>query len=191
MWKWLLPSPTSTTKLSIPTPRFVRRSWVFTGTVESLIISIVPLFTLTNSFSRGTDWEISSLWDYGATSFTLVVLVTNLKLMLNQYQFPWFCLVCIIVSVGSWFATGIMMTSVMEVDFRGYKVYESLLNNYSYWLTLPLVLVLCGSRDFFYKGFQRAFKPQLHHVLGEISRWDLGEEKEGARNGRSAVQATT
>lgn len=45
----------------------------------------------------------------------------------------------------------------------------------SYWLCLVVVVVVLGARDFFYKGYQRAFHPQLHHVLQEIEKFHLGD----------------
>ena len=151
-------------------------SWILAGTIESLVISIFPLYALQNTGEPNDRQDLlPSLWHYGATSFTLVVLVTNVKLLLNQYTFPWFCTLCWILSVGSWFASAYGMTNVLFIDFDGYKVYEDLMRNHSYWLCLLVVTVGLGARDFFYKGYQRAFHPQLHHVLQEIDKFGLGD----------------
>ena len=151
-------------------------NWILAGTFESVIISVVPLYALNNTSkpgAHGGDGLCPSLWMLGATSFTLVVLVTNFKLLLNQYTFPWFSIVVWLLSVGSWFLSAWGMTSVLIVDFDGYGVYVELMKNQSYWLCLLLVCVFLGGRDYFFKGYQRAFRPQLHHVLQEIDKFNL------------------
>ncbi|GMI14936.1 hypothetical protein TrLO_g10401 [Triparma laevis f. longispina] len=153
-------------------------NWILAGTIESMVISIFPLYALDNTSKpqvQGGDGLMPSLWMYGATSFTLVVLVTNFKLLMNQYTFPWFSIVVWLLSVGSWFLSAWGMTSILFIDFDGFKVYVELMKNQSYWLCLLVVCVALGGRDFFYKGYQRAFHPQLHHVLQEMNKFDLAE----------------
>ena len=149
-------------------------SWILTGTIESFVISILPLFVLdkTSSF-REEGHGVPSLWEYGATSFTLVVVVTNLKLLLNQYKFPGFAIASTIASIFLWYISAWGMTSFVSLDYNGYDCYYDLLLNPSYWLTVLLVVVIVLARDFFYKGYQRAFRPQLHHVLQEIDKFGL------------------
>ena len=113
---------------------------------------------------------------YGATTFTLVVIITNLKLMLNQYQFPWFSIFATIFSISAWFGTAFGFSNLPMVDLNGYKVFDELVLNYSFWLTITIIVVGLLARDYFFKGWQRAFRPQLHHVLQELVR--LGKKDE-------------
>jgi phospholipid-translocating P-type ATPase (flippase) len=159
------------------TPVFM--SWILAGTFESLVISILPLYMLQNTSKPdeyGGDGCFESLWMYGATCFSIMVLVVNLKLMLNTYQFPWFSLLAIVLSVAVWFLTAWGFSSVPHIDGHAANVFQELAENYNFWLTLLVVTFGLLARDFFFKGWQRAFKPQLHHVLQELV--ELGREDE-------------
>ena len=47
---------------------------------------------------------MTSLWEYGAVSFTCIVVISNAKLLLNQYTWTRFHASVLALSVGSWFA---------------------------------------------------------------------------------------
>jgi hypothetical protein len=51
--------------------------WIFSALVESIFISVLPLYTLTNSDPRTGNME--SFLEAGMTAFTVIVLVVNFK----------------------------------------------------------------------------------------------------------------
>jgi len=105
-----------------------------------------------------------------------MICVVNVKLLLNQYQFPWFSIVATVLSIGCWFLTAWGFCSVPTIDASANGVFQKAVLSYNFWLTVLLITTMLAARDFFYKGYQRAFKPQLHHVLQELV--SLGREDE-------------
>ena len=64
---------------------FVFWAWIFAALIESIIISVLPLFTLVNASKDSGNTE--SFLMAGMTAFTVIVLVVNFKVMENIYVF--------------------------------------------------------------------------------------------------------
>jgi hypothetical protein len=57
-------------------------TWIAHAVVESVFVSVVPLYLLQNTNARG---ETSSFWEAGAVTFTVIVIIINLKVCFLVY----------------------------------------------------------------------------------------------------------
>ena len=69
-------------------------SWIFTAFIESIVLSVLPLYTLTNSDIQTANQEI--FMQAGATCLTAVVIVVNLKVRIS-FALPQIMLICLFV----------------------------------------------------------------------------------------------
>ncbi|CAM9428880.1 unnamed protein product, partial [Choristocarpus tenellus] len=178
-------------------------SWIVQATVEALLITMVPILL----FQGGKDnfgTEIS-LFEYGAISFTLVVFLSNSKILWLQYRWTWVNLMLIWVSIGSWFCVAILISTLVRVDFDFFQasiwsslppltVFLHLLRNPSFYAVVVLCFTAVFIRDITWKFYHRWWRPKLHHIVLEAEAsgrstplLDLSAADENARVNMESV----
>ena len=74
------------------------------GLIHSLIVFFVPIYHF-KEILLSENAENSDLWSFSVTSFTAVILIVTLRLMLFERFFSWINADCIaLLSVGLYFA---------------------------------------------------------------------------------------
>jgi magnesium-transporting ATPase (P-type) len=146
--------------------------WVFWSIYEATVI----YWTVRMAFSM---MDHGSMWAMGLVALTSVIIVANIRVVLNQFSFKWYQVFVLCASVGLWFMTATVCSSLFSLDsstysFQQYGVFQHLtgLTNqagsssmFKFWAVLPLVVVMCCAPSFFLKGYQRYFDPVFHDVI--------------------------
>lgn len=146
--------------------------WVFWGWImhavgESLICAFLPPLFLQNSNPRSGAYE--TFWESGAMTFTVVVVIVNLKMIFIQTKWMFVNVVFIVASVASWFGIAYLVTNVELVDYEWYQIWGRLMYNGNFWLgSLIIVFVVIG-KDLYLCGLQRNFDPNSPQIIQEIS----------------------
>jgi phospholipid-translocating P-type ATPase (flippase) len=124
--------------------RRVHLQWLFDAAVESIALTFIALEALKNSGVDGVD---AGLWMTGAHTFTLVVIVANLKLLFIQHQWNWWMVLVWFVFMASWWpccAIGSMVSVAADpgtaVFAPGWVGLWGVVNGLPvFWLTLLVV----------------------------------------------------
>ena len=163
--------------------------WQLGAVYTAIIIAFVPANCLEN-IGGGSASEYSvteGLWGLGGYCFTLAILITNMKLMVEMESWtimdvigftlfgglpPWIFF-AVLFSYPTWF---ISWGSLGGYDWHG--LLEELWSNPTFWFMFMLVPVICLAPDFLYKGYHRAFHhpPESSQVLQELVM-QHGEER--------------
>ncbi|CAN0004343.1 unnamed protein product, partial [Ectocarpus sp. 4 AP-2014] len=95
-------------------------SWISQAMVEAALITFVPLLLLKGG--PGDDGTEVSYMFYGGTTFSLVVLLANSKILWLQYRWTWWAAVLVMASVLAWFGTACILNILHKVDFDFFMV---------------------------------------------------------------------
>lgn len=129
-----------TVLINVPSIRyFFPQPWLFWGwiihaIIESLICAYTPSLYLRNASPETGTYD--TFWQSGAMTFTIVVIVVNMKVLGDQktsnnfpfqmmfVQTQWMPIhfFVITVSIASWFAIAYIITSVDVLDYEWHEV---------------------------------------------------------------------
>jgi len=134
--------------------------------MESILMSVVPLYTLTNSQpSYGLE---NTHWEAGAVCYTVVILVVNAKIFFIQSKWHYVHYLIIPLSIGLWFASAFFITEIIFFDYDWYKMFVYLTENPSFWLTVILITTAIIAKDLYLSGLERNFNYKPFHILQEV-----------------------
>jgi len=139
--------------------------WLCEAIVEAAMITYLPFF-----FIRGTEANLTSLWEYGTMCFITVVFTANLKIFFQQYMWVWFEAVAFVFTVGSLFATLLVYESELFLwfDWEYHKVFSATIREQQFWVTFFGFMVIIIGREVYAKGYTRAFHPTPYQIVQEI-----------------------
>ena len=155
--------------------------WQIAGLYTAVVIAYLPPTCLENiAGGSASDYSVTpGLWGLGGYCFTLVVLVTNVKLMIEMDSWtvmevigftlfgglpPWIVF-AVVFSYPTWL---IGWASLGGYAWHG--LLAELWSNPTFWLLFILVPVTCLGPDLFYRGWHRAFHdpPDPAHIVQEL-----------------------
>ncbi|ETO84597.1 hypothetical protein F444_01542 [Phytophthora nicotianae P1976] len=146
-------------------------AWITSCVWESLIICFGVVYGMRYLVTGG---DTPTMWVYGCTSFTIVLIVVTLKLCLHQ-QMWW--PVHIAIYIGSfmlWIGTAAFISAGDSVSSSYWNgVFSNTFRIDAFWLVLPLLVVAALSRDFMWKGYMRMFRPSYKHLAQEVNAFGL------------------
>lgn len=146
---------------------YVFWSWIGHAVGESLICAYFPPLFLENSDPRSGTFN--TFWESGAMTFTVVVIIVNLKMVFIQTKWMSLSLLILFLSVLSWFACAYLVTSFEIVDYEWYQVWSRLMHNGNFWLGSLVIVVFIIGKDLYICGIQRSLRPNSSQIIQEAS----------------------
>ncbi|OQR94483.1 phospholipid-transporting ATPase [Achlya hypogyna] len=135
--------------------------WILSCIWQSMVICLFTVYGLELHHST------TPMWVMGACAFSIVIVVVTLKLALHQYLITTWHVLLFTVSSGLWPVVAVVV-SVGSFSLYWTGTYHVLLAARGFWLILPLAVFAALSRDYFWKGYQRAFTPTYTHLAQEV-----------------------
>ncbi|GMF18722.1 unnamed protein product [Phytophthora lilii] len=146
-------------------------AWITSCVWESLIICFGVVYGMRYLVTGG---DTPTMWVYGCTSFTIVLIVVTLKLCLHQ-QMWW--PIHIGIYIGSfmlWIGTAAFISHGRSISSSYWNgVFSNTFKIDAFWLVVPLLVVAALSRDFLWKGYTRMFRPSYKHLAQEVNAFGL------------------
>ncbi|OWZ12877.1 hypothetical protein PHMEG_00013890 [Phytophthora megakarya] len=146
-------------------------AWISSCIWESLIICFGVVYGMRYLVPGG---DTPTMWVYGCTSFTIVLIVVTLKLCLHQ-QMWW--PIHIVIYIGSfmlWIGTAAFISHGKSISSSYWNgVFTNTFSIDAFWLVVPLLVVASLSRDFMWKGYMRMFRPSYKHLAQEVNAFGL------------------
>ena len=164
--------------------------WLMTAIVESVIVSVLPLYFLYNSDSNGVE---STFWNAGSTCYTAVVIICSLKLMFMQVRWHWVHFFLIFVSIVLWFLTSLVYSSLLDQNFYDYyETMPELLQNSSFWASVILICTIVLGKDMYFCALERTFNFQNYHIIQEYEiEHDLADREIKDSRARQVAENST
>jgi len=141
-------------------------SWIGMGILESVVVSVVPLYLLNNS-EKDTG-VLTSFWQAGAACFTCVIIVVSMKMFFIQNRWNFWNFFILYLSVGFFFAMGFFFSSFKTLEYDWYYVFVDLCSNSTFWLTIILISSTIILKDIYFSGLIRTFRYKPYMVLQEL-----------------------
>ncbi|KAL7689767.1 putative P-type ATPase, HAD-like superfamily [Plasmopara halstedii] len=146
-------------------------AWITSCVWESLIICFGVVYGMRYLVTKA---DTPTMWVYGSTSFTIVLIVVTLKLCLHQQMWWPIHIVIYISSFMLWIGTAALISygdSISSSYWNG--VFTNTFRVDAFWLVVPLLVVAALSRDFMWKGYMRMFRPSYKHLAQEVNAFGL------------------
>jgi len=140
--------------------------WILWAIFESILISVVPLYTLRNS--EPSNGQLNTFWECGATTFTISIIIINAKILFLQSRQHYFHYFVLSMSIMLWFSSAFLINSVLWFDPDWYMMWNHLVVNPAFWLTILMLSVGILSKDLYLAGLERSFNFKPYHILQEM-----------------------
>jgi len=149
---------------------------VFWQWIANALIHAVIIFWAAAVLWPSRDY---GLWSQGCLTFTIVVLVVNVKIVLEQSAWRWFNVLGFVLTLISW----PLFASFLELPFWGnigadwgtrwLFVFRHMLRSSAAWAVISLACTACLVRDFSTKAWGRLFHPKFFHIVQECIKFDF------------------
>jgi hypothetical protein len=116
--------------------------------------------------------QVSSIQDYGAGMFTVLVLVPNLQLYMAIQYFTWIHHLAICASIAIWYLFIIVYGALPPLwATNAYKEFiEVLAPSASYWLLQAVVVVIALLPEYLYRSLKWALYPSDYQIVLECTK---------------------
>eukprot|EP01066_Platyproteum_vivax_P006656 Platyproteum_vivax@DN2402_c0_g2_i1.p1 len=143
---------------------------VLNGIWHSLVVFIIPFFAYGGTSITHWDGKPSDIWLTGSMIYLVLVLVVNLKVLLETYYMTWLTYLGLLLSILAWFilmlalfTPAFAVTLKMSSELLG--VTSRMFQQGPSWAVIFVTVTLCLCRDVWWKAFRRTFMPAVYHFV--------------------------
>ncbi|TMW59040.1 hypothetical protein Poli38472_007185 [Pythium oligandrum] len=139
--------------------------WIASAVYESFVISFFVLYGFNENLS---DSGSAPMVQYGLITFTLVVIICNLKLGLLQMSWSIYACVFWFLGVLAYVPLSVLVSSYWIGLFpTDYGSFQNTLMQETYWLVIPVCCFTALFRHFSWTAIQRRFYPEPWQIVQE------------------------
>lgn len=146
--------------------------WLLNSLYSSLVIFFFPLAVYSGLSAIRPGGQVSSIQDYGAGMFTVLVLVPNLQLYMAVQYFTWIHHLAICASIAIWYLFIIVYGALPPLwATNAYKEFvEVLAPSASYWLLQAVVIVITLLPEYLFRSLKWALYPSDYQIVLECTK---------------------
>lgn len=167
--------------------------WILNGIWHSVIIFFVSAWGFQGDLSVSTNrvnhpataasnGQEDGLVTLGFVVFTNLVVVVNLKLVLETFLVTWHFLTTVLASIALWFAIGTLISSPGSRFHQAVGELTYLEQLPTFWTLCFLVVTLSLMRDLLWKIVRRMNFPSTYHILQEREMLSMTNSPRSMRN---------
>ncbi|TDH69717.1 hypothetical protein CCR75_008340 [Bremia lactucae] len=139
--------------------------WICSAAYESAVIFVFVIYAFNENYSNAGS---APMVQYGLLAFTMVVLIANIKLCMVQMSWS-------VYSIFVWTAgiigylpfTPIFSSYWVALFSTEYGSFQNTLGQETYWLVIPVCLVVALIRHFTWTAIRRRFYPDPWQIVQE------------------------
>ena len=173
--------------------------WMLTGFWHSVCVFFVPYYAMGGINIVNSDGIPSDLWLFGIIVYLSIIVVVNVKLVLESYYLNGLFVAAIFVSVALWFASLKIIEHVPLPTAAGahgvnlspslaglsYRMYTSPMTFFLVFAAVSAALL----RDFIFKAYRYKFRARDYHiVMANVSKKHQQSVRDRDRDDASSVQ---
>mmetsp|Transcript_95551 Transcript_95551/g.213764 ORF Transcript_95551/g.213764 Transcript_95551/m.213764 type:complete len:1141 (+) Transcript_95551:64-3486(+) len=142
--------------------------WTLCGIWHAICCFFVPYYTMSNGSITHEDGKANDIWLLGTVVFLTVVIVVNIRAVMEMYYLSWITVVSICGSAFFWFMehgylSGFLTGSVVTSELHGST--QRILSSPTIWIMILATTALSLAVDMHAKGIQCAFFPSVTHEV--------------------------
>lgn len=176
-WPWIL------TGIWHSVVIFFVSAWGFQGDLSVSTHDVAPHHPVTVS-STGLEGGLVTL---GFVVFTNLVIVVNLKLVLETFMVTWYFATTVLASITLWFGVGALLSSPTSRFRHAVGEMTFLLQLPAFWALCLLVVMLSLLRDVLWKIIRRMNFPSTYHILQEREKLRMANSPRSMASEYNAV----
>ena len=140
--------------------------WIVEGVFWSLVMLFVVMYSMCFYTGHQNTGTLESMWVGGMELYTLIVIIVNVKVVINSYRHYWFSIVMILLSVASYFLTTFLVVDWMPMNEffdnwdQRHSTYRIFINPNAY--SCGVLLVICSVMFFPVINLLREFIRVVH-----------------------------
>ena len=150
--------------------------WVMNGLFESILCALLPLYLL--QYYEQVLGASATFWESGASCFTAVVIICNLKILVLQHCITSYGLFILALSTLSWGIVASSINEIIEVDSNWYHVWYQSVQSYTFWAILHVIVSSITLKDLLACHIERTFFVRNGLILQELELQSGAQEKE-------------
>ena len=146
--------------------------WLLTGLWHSVCVFFIPYLCMTGTRIYNSDGIPSDIWLFGIYVYLSIVLVVNLKLLLEAYFLNGLLIAVTIGSSLLWFLCLYILEIVPNLSYTSVNLSPQLpgisKRLYSSPMTFFILFATCATalvRDFIFKAFRFRFRHRDYHLV--------------------------
>lgn len=144
--------------------------WLLSSVFQSFIIFY---FSILTGFGGKVHGKILGQWDVGTLSFSCVVTIVNLQLLIGNSFLTHWHFISIFGSIVIWFLFLLFFTSIYSFWDAEDNIYGQLIvpvSTLDFWLILLLAPVAALAVDLAFEGFRRRFMPYDYQIIQDMEQ---------------------
>ncbi|KAI9919792.1 hypothetical protein PsorP6_017386 [Peronosclerospora sorghi] len=139
--------------------------WICSAVYESAVIFVFVVYAFNDKLSNAGSAQMAQ---YGLLAFTMVVLIANIKLSMVQMSWTPYGGILWLVGVIAYLPLTPLISSYwISLFATEYGVFPNTLGLYSYWMVIPICLVVSLLRHFTWTAICRRFYPLPWQIVQE------------------------
>ncbi|CEG45204.1 p-type atpase (p-atpase) superfamily [Plasmopara halstedii] len=139
--------------------------WICSAAYESAVIFVFVIFAFNENYSNAGS---APMVQYGLLAFTMVVLIANIKLIMVQMSWNAYSFVVWTTGVVAYLPlTPIFSSYWITLFSTEFGSFQNTLGQETYWLILPVCLVVALLRHFTWTAICRRFYPDPWQIVQE------------------------
>lgn len=144
--------------------------WMFFGLIDSVAILFIPLYGFGWVFPNGRSVDYTVI---GTICWTVLCVVVTMRFSLLVHTWNWIIIAGVLFS---YFSLYVFQWLVDEIDWSYQtEAFPFVFTDPTFWIVQVLTVVIVISKDFFWKGYQRAFRPEFRHLMQEVQLFKLND----------------
>ncbi|ETI57135.1 hypothetical protein F443_00508 [Phytophthora nicotianae P1569] len=152
--------------------------WICSAVYESAVIFVFVVYAFNENLSNAGS---APMVQYGLLAFTMVVLVANIKLCMLQMSWTAYGTVLFFVGVIAYLPiTPIVSSYWISMFSTEYGSFQNTLGQETYWMVIPVCLVVSLLRHFTWTAICRRFYPDPWQIVQE--QYVLHKDKDARQN---------
>jgi phospholipid-translocating ATPase len=155
--------------------------WIVNGIWHAIVVFFVPYYTFAEGAIASPDGKAPDLWLLGTIVFFMVMVVVNLKILIESYLLIWVTWLGIALSLLAWICLQSMLSMYPGVSYEAYGSMSRLFTSPTFPMVVLLTSIIAVARDVHWKTYKRTWCPELYHeVQRQVFQNEVALKKQGA-----------
>lgn len=165
--------------------------WIINGFYHSGVTFIGSVLFYRYGIALNKNGEIADHWSWGVSIYTTSILIVLGKAALITNQWTKFTLLAIPGSFVFWIVFFPIYASIFphaNISREYYGVVSHTYSSATFWLMVLVLSTFALIRDFVWKYYRRMYVPQPYHVVQEMQKFNITDNRPHVQQFQSAIR---
>jgi len=147
---------------------YIMFQWIANGIWHSAVVFLIPLYAFGWTNITDLEGKATDMWWIGTFIYFVIIILVNLKVVLETYYLTWMTWLGFGLSMLAWFVGSISFSAAPTVSGHMLATTERMFSVPMFYIAMISTIIIGLSRDMCWKAVKRTFYPQLYHLLHDV-----------------------